>query len=201
MRLKGQYHPELYQPKKQQLAILENLSQNNHIDLYYGDETKISQTGYVPYGWQHKDENINIPVQRGKGFNCFGLLSRTMQFHYQLSETNMTANDILTFIDEISLKINKYTVLVLDNARVHTAKVIQKRLKIWQQRGLFVFYLPPYSPQLNIIERLWKEVKQGWLRPCDYVDFDSLRYGVNRVFANIGSTLNLNFKQFNNVII
>ncbi|WP_319922514.1 transposase [Moraxella catarrhalis] len=133
--------------------------------------------------------------------NCFGLLSRTMQFHYQLSETNMTVNDILTFIDEISLKINKYTVLVLDNARVHTAKVIQKRLKIWQQRGLFIFYLPPYSPQLNIIERLCKEVKQGWLRPCDYVDFDSLRYGVNRVFANIGSTLNLNFKQFNNVII
>ena len=201
MRLKGQCHLKLYQLKKQQLAILENLSQNNHIDLYYGDETKISQTGYVPYGWQHKDENISIPVQRGKGINCFGLLSRTMQFHYQLSETNMTANDILTFIDEISLKINKYTVLVLDNARVHTAKVIQKRLKIWQQRGLFIFYLPPYSPQLNIIERLCKEVKQGWLRPCDYVDFDSLRYGVNRVFANIGSTLNLNFKRFNNVII
>ncbi|WP_154806252.1 IS630 family transposase, partial [Moraxella catarrhalis] len=187
MRLKGQCHLKLYQLKKQQLAILENLSQNNHIDLYYGDETKISQTGYVPYGWQHKDENISISVQRGKDINCFGLLSRTMQFHYQLSETNMTANDILTFIDEISLKINKYTVLVLDNARVHTAKVIQKRLKIWQQRGLFIFYLPPYSPQLNIIERLWKEVKQGWLRPCDYVDFDSLRYGVNRVFANIGS--------------
>ena len=89
--------------------------------------------------------------------------------------------------------------VIIDNARVHTAKVIQKRLKIWQQRGLFIFYLPPYSPQLNIIERLCKEIKQGWLRPCDYVDFDSLRYGVNRVFANIGSTLNLNFKQFNNV--
>lgn len=113
----------------------------------------------------------------------------------------MTANDILTFIDEISLKINKYTVLVLDNARVHTAKVIQKRLKIWQRRGLFVFYLPPYSPQLNIIERLWKEIKQGWLRPCDYVDFDSLRYGVNRFFANIGLMLNLNFKPVIDVII
>lgn len=113
----------------------------------------------------------------------------------------MTANDILRFINELSLTISKYTVLVLDNARIHTAKVIQKRLKIWQQRGLFIFYLPPYSPQLNVIERLWKEVKQGWLRPCDYVDFDSLRYGVNRVFANIGSMLNLNFKQFINVII
>lgn len=142
-----------------------------------------------------------MPVQRGKGINCFGLLSRTMQFHYQLSEKNITANDILSFIDALSLKISKYTVIVLDNARVHTAKVIQKQLTIWQQRGLFIFYLPPYSPQLNIIERLWKEVKQGWLRPCDYVDFDSLRYGINRVFANIGLTLNLKFKPVIDLII
>ncbi|OBX81040.1 hypothetical protein A9308_02165 [Moraxella atlantae] len=201
MRLKGQCHPEHYQLKKQQLAILEDLSQNGHIDLYYGDETKISQTGYVPYGWQHKDENISLPVQRGKGINCFGLLSRTLQFHYRLSETNMTANDILSFIDELSLTISKYTVLVLDNASVHTAKIIQKRLKTWQQRGLFIFYLPPYSPHLNIIERLWKEVKQGWLRLCDYFDFDSLRYGVNRVFANVGLTLKLNFKPVTDLII
>lgn len=124
-----------------------------------------------------------------------------MQFHYRLSQNNLTANDILTFIDELSLKITKYTLIVLDNAKIHTAKVIQKQLTIWQQRGLFIFYLPAYSPQLNIIERLWKEVKQGWLRPCDYFDFDSLRYGVNRVFANIGLVLNLNFRQFNNVII
>lgn len=201
MRLKGQCHPEIYQLKKQQLDVLESLSQNGDIDLYYGDETKISQTGYVPYGWQHKDENISIPVQRGKGINCFGLLSRTMQFHYRLSGNNMTASDILSFIDELSLTISKYTVVVLDNAKVHTTKVIQKRLTIWQQRGLFIFYLPPYSPQLNIIERLWKEVKQGWLRPYDYVDFDSLRYGVNRVFANIGLTLKLNFKQVLSLII
>lgn len=91
--------------------------------------------------------------------------------------------------------------LVLDNAKVHTAKIIQKQLKIWQQRGLFIFYLPPYSPQLNLIERLWKEVKQGWLRPCDYFDFDSLRYGVDRIFANIGSTLILNFKQTVDTVI
>ena len=201
MRLKGQCHPEHYQLKKQQLAILEDLSQNGHIDLCYGDETKISQTGYIPYGWQHKDENISLPVQRGKGINCFGLLSRTLQFHYRLSQTNMTANDILSFIEELSLTISKYTVLVLDNASVHTAKIIQKRLKTWQQRGLFIFYLPPYSPHLNIIERLWKEVKQGWLRPCDYFDFDSLRYGVNRVFANVGLTLKLNFKPVNDLII
>ncbi|OPH37287.1 hypothetical protein B5J92_01580 [Moraxella atlantae] len=45
------------------------------------------------------------------------------------------------------------------------------------------------------------EIKQGWLRPCDYFDFDSLRYGVNRLFANIGLLLNLNFKLFVYIVI
>ncbi len=60
-----------------------------------------------------------------------------------------------------------------------------------EDRGLHIFFLPPYSPQLNIIERLWKEIKEGWLRPCDYENFDTLRYAVNRVFANIGKSINI----------
>lgn len=87
----------------------------------------------MPYGWQYKDENISIPMQRGKGINCFGLLSRDMQFHYKLNENNFTADAILNFIDNLSLDITKFTVIVLDNAKVHTAKMIQKRLKIWQK--------------------------------------------------------------------
>ena len=57
----------------------------------------------------------------------------------------------------------------------------------------------PYSPHLNIIERLWKEVKQGWLRPVDYLSFDTLSYAVNRVFANIGKSLSLSFSSFTSV--
>ncbi len=87
----------------------------------------------------------------------------------------------------------------MDNASIHHAKIIQDRLPIWQKRGLFIFYLPPYSPHLNIIERLWKEVKAGWLKPCDDFDFESLRYAVNRVFANIGKSLSLSFSSFMNI--
>ena len=47
---------------------------------------------------------------------------------------------------------------------------------------------------------MYLEIKQGWLRPCDYFDFDSLRYGVNRMFTNIGLSLNLNFKPFIDVL-
>jgi len=75
---------------------------------------------------------------------------------------------------------SKPTVVVLDNASIHTSKKFKQCLQEWQQRNLYVFHLPPYSPHLNIIERFWKELKEGWLRPQDYTTSDSLFVAVGR---------------------
>jgi transposase len=66
----------------------------------------------------------------------------------------------------------------------------------WQKRGLYIFFLPPYSPQLNIAERLWKEIKEGWIKPRDYIYAENLFYAVDRICANIGKNLKLNFSQY-----
>jgi len=55
--------------------------------------------------------------------------------------------------------------------------------------------LPPYSPQLNIAERLWKEIKEGWIKPHDYLDADNLFYALDRICANIGKNLFINFSK------
>lgn len=92
--------------------------------------------GYVPYGWQHKEENVFIPVQKGKRLNCFGLLARDMRFHYALTNENINATFVLNYLDSFSHNLAKLTVIVMDNASVHQAKMIQDRLPIWQERGL-----------------------------------------------------------------
>lgn len=85
---------------------------------------------------------------------------------------------------------------MLDNAQVHTARKVKQLLEIWQSRGLYIFYLPPYSPHLNIIERFWKEFKEGWLKPCDYKSADTLFYAVNRICAAVGRDLFMNFSNY-----
>ncbi|QDF27122.1 hypothetical protein FJR70_30235 (plasmid) [Bacillus tropicus] len=50
---------------------------------------------------------------------------------------------------------NKHIVMVLDNARIHHAKLVKPFLKKNSQRLTLVF-LPPYSPNLNVLERIWK---------------------------------------------
>lgn len=130
-KLKNQCNDELYEVKIQQLQDLEALSCLGQIDLFYGDETHISEQGYVPYGWQFADENVFIPVKHGKKMNCFGILSRNMNFHYRLSEKSIKSDFIMSFLDEFSWTLTKPTVIVLDNARIHQAKIIAKQIHIW----------------------------------------------------------------------
>ncbi|NME73066.1 hypothetical protein HHU12_34265, partial [Flammeovirga aprica JL-4] len=77
------------------LVALEKQAAQGQIDLFFGDETKFSEQGYVPYAWQFDDENVAIKVSKGKSINCFGLFSRTNQFLYRNSEKNISASFII----------------------------------------------------------------------------------------------------------
>jgi len=184
----------LYELKKQQLRLLEQQVTEQDFDLYYGDATTISEQGYVPYGWQFKNEEVSVASDRGKRINVFGIFNRASQFHYWIEHGSINADKVLSILDEFSWRIKRPTVLVLNNASSHRAKKIRSQISYWQKRGLYLFFLPPYSPHLNIIERLWKEMKARYLVIEDYQTTDQLFYAVNRVCANIGTTLKLNFK-------
>lgn len=106
---------------------------------------------------------------------------------------NMTTETIADFLDRLSFRIRRNTFVVLDNASVHRCKLIRELRPIWEKRGLFLFFLPPYSPHLNIAETLWRILKGKWLRPVDYFSTDALLYATYRALAAIGSELNINF--------
>ena len=91
--------------------------------------------------------------------------------------------------------------LVLDNASIHTAGIIKERLRVWQERGLFVFYLPRYSPHLNIAEVLWRKLKYQWLSPLDYVSKEMLFYTVRQALSAVGTGLRIGFSRFNYSLI
>lgn len=179
------------------MAELEKLSKNGWIDLFYGDETQVCSEGYVPYGWQFPEEKVAILVEKGHKINCFGLISRTNDFHWATTEQNIDAIFIRDFLDTLSFKINKETFLVLDNASIHKAKIIQEAIPYWQKRGLFILYLPPYSPHLNLAETVWRKMKTEGIDPQDYLEKDAIFYAVNRFLANLGKNVKINFSEFN----
>ncbi|KAA6319428.1 hypothetical protein EZS27_030674 [termite gut metagenome] len=103
----------------------------------------------------------------------------------------------MEYPEEFSLKINKETVVILDNASIHKANIIRKRIPYWQHRGLFLYFPPPCSPHLNIAETIWRKLKKEWIVPEDYIEKETLFYATDRALANLGYELKINFKRFN----
>lgn len=189
--------PEVYRLKKEVLGELETLSQTGLIELYYGDESGVNLEPCVPYGWQFSDEAVSMPSAKGAGINCFGLFTRSNKSVVATSENSIKAEFVIRQLERLSFSIKKITVVVLDNARIHTGNQMMERIKYWQQRGLFIFYLPTYSPHLNIAETVWRKLKYEWLAASDYEDRQRLQYSVKQILNEFGKSLRINFSDFN----
>jgi transposase len=167
------------------------------IDLYYGDESHVCSEGYVPYGWQFPDEEVCIRSEKAYKVNCLGFITRENQCRWKMTTENVDTQFILEYLEQMSFEIQKITFVVLDNAKIHKTKAIKERIPYWLERGLYIFYLPPYCPHLNIAETLWRKLKKEWLDPEDYLEKDKLFYAINRCLANVGINLKINFSHFN----
>lgn len=178
------------------LGELEQLSRAGLIDLYYGDESRVSVDPCVPYGWQFPGEEVFMAAAKGAGLNCFALLSRANDLLFETTRWRIASQFIIEQLERLSFSAKKMTVVVLDNARVHSSRQVRERRPFWQRRGLFVFYLPPYSPHLNIAETLWRKLKYEWLQPADYATTDGLFYQVRQALAAVGTNLKIRFSEF-----
>ncbi len=69
-------------------------------------------------------------------------------------------------------------IIVLDNASTHTSKAVKAVLPALEAAGVTLYYLPPYSPELNRIEDLWRQVNYHDLPVRSYRTLDDLRTAV-----------------------
>ena len=96
--------------------------------------------------------------------------------------------------------------LVLDNARYQRNAVVQG---LAAELGIALLFLPSYSPNLNLIERLWKFIKRNRLYGRYYATFAEFRLGIEGCLSDLSSThstalkklMTLNFQTFQNVTL
>ena len=100
----------------------------------------------MPYGWQFREEDVFMPCEKSKGLNCFGLLSRNNEFYFKTSIENIKSDFVIEQLENFCGTLKRVTVIVLDNARVHKSRAVQERIAAWEERGLFLFYLPATMP-------------------------------------------------------
>ena len=66
-------------------------------------------------------------------------------------------------------------------------------LETWKSQGLKIFYLPPYSPQLNPIEQLWKFMKYYWIEFDAYKSSKHMQNYVEKVIVGYGTIYEIKF--------
>lgn len=89
----------------------------------------------------------------------YACITRRNEYKGFTTQESINADKVIEYLDLMSFTVRKKTVVVLDNASVHRNRKIKELRKIWEDRGLFLFYLPPYSPELNPAEILWRILK------------------------------------------
>lgn len=181
--------------KEAALNMLWKLFRVSVIDLYFADESCFSMNPCLPYAWQSKGEPIEIFPQRDKKVNLFGIFRPdNVAVTYQ-SSGNINSEFLIKSIEDFSQYLDKPTVLVLDNAPTHRSKLFSGQLERWQEKGLYVFFLPKYSPHLNLAETYWRKAKYEWLKPSDYFSFARYKRKIKEIFNRIGIDYKIVFKE------
>ena len=169
------------------------LDQLGYLRLWYGDESGFSLSPTVPYGWIKKGEQAGILSQRSARLNVLGLLSTDNQLISYPRAGSVNAAFVIECLDNFACQSEQLNVLILDNAPMHRSEAFQARMARWQKQGLYIFFLPKYSPHLNRIERLWKQIKYGWLKAEDYLSFERLKQAVTQTLEEFGTKFTMCF--------
>jgi transposase len=189
----GEPDPLEYQEKQAQLEKLKQLDEQGEIDLYYLDETGFSLIPCVPYGWQNIGEYLAIHSRRSRRLNVLGIMNRKNHLEAYVSEQSINSDVVAACIDTFFSTVNKPTVIVVDQSSIHTSNAMLDKIEEWLERKITIFELPSYSPQLNLIEILWRFIKYEWIEINAYSSWTTFVTSVEKILKEFGKNYVINF--------
>lgn len=138
--------------------------------------------------WSRRGQQPLVEVTGGrksvKVFGCIDIVSS--RFHYKMDEV-FNAKTYLAFLEEVVRRhYRKHIFYIQDNAPYH------KDQTVWEWFGdnrkwLEVFNLPPYSPELNAAEPLWKYTRKCGTHNKYFINKDAIITAIRGVFDDMQS--------------
>ncbi len=118
---------------------------------------------YSRVGTQKQLEQVPT---RGNRISIIGLWQPNKTFEYALAQGGFDGESYIKVMDWIAQKAaltlkqtGRFTVVVQDNCSIHRRDIVRQHWQHWQDQGLLLFFLPPYSAKMNRIEDQWHQLK------------------------------------------
>lgn len=175
--------------------------------LFFVDAAHFVLRPFLTFVWCLVRLFLKAPAGRQR-YNVLAALHATShQFVTVTNESYINALSVVELLKKLATQFTTAPItLVLDNARYQRCQVVMAEA---ERLGIELLFLPPYSPNLNLIERLWKFVKKKSLYSKYYEDFVAFKKGINDCFdqmeteykEELASLLTLNFQTFENVTL
>jgi transposase len=182
-----------------------NAAQAGEGHVYFVDAAHFVYGTFLCCLWSFR----RLFVRAASGRQRFNVLGAWNAITHQLvSVTNTTVVNTETMCELLgkiaALKLSGPITLVLDNARYQRNAVV---MALAEELGIRLLFLPSYSPNLNLIERLWKFTKRRSLYGRYHATFADFRAAIEETMAgiptihakNLTALMTLNFQQFEDV--
>jgi transposase len=177
-------------------------SNNEKEILLYLDPMHQIHNNENDYAWQFKGINGTKQVLANTGRRRLNIIGAINPVSFEptilLTEVNCSAEVIEAFLEEVKTQYSQASTIciILDNARYQRSNVVQQKAKYL---NIDLIYLPPYSPNLNLIERLWRYFKKKIIKNTYYENYERFEEAVVQFFKSFQSNLSdmktlLNFK-------
>ena len=154
--------------------------------MFFVDAAHFVLAPFLGMVWCFARFFIRAPAGRQR-FNVLGALNAIT--HELITVTNTTyinAECVCELLRRLAaLELSIPITLVLDNARYQKCRVVQD---LAATLNIELLYLPPYSPNLNLIERLWKFVKRKCLYSIYYDNFQTFKAAITRCLEQTHTT-------------
>lgn len=166
---KNKLIPSKADPKKQVEFVrwFEQMKANLGPDdrIYFSDAMHLKHNAEAGYGWSPVGEPHLIPSNSGrKRINILGAYcTQTHEHVFVITEENIRQDKIIELLKKLRKQHGEKgeIYIVMDNASYNRAKKVFAQAK---ESNIILKHQPPYSPNLNLIERLWKFVRQKFSR-------------------------------------
>ena len=174
---------------RERLADLRAQAAAGAIDLVFLDESEALTHPYLARCWARRGSDLRIqaPGQSKKRamLGAFDPVSRRLLVH---TSPTKRSTDFVDLLDQLgttygTAERTRPLVAVLDNGPIHTSKLTTKALAA--RPWLTPEWLPKYAPELNDIERCWRDLKQHYLANRTVVDADALERAIHSAIARL----------------
>ena len=158
---------------KQYKELKENLTRQDQI--YFMDGVHPQHNTIASYGWIKKGQTKHLKTNNGRQrTNINGALNLATKELLYVEDERINSQTMIALLVLILEKQKEGKIyIILDNARYYHANIVKEFLK--EHPRIILKFLPPYSPNLNIIERLWKILKKNVVYNKFYLKYQDFR--------------------------